>query len=451
MTLSSSPAGYPAPAVQWGAVFVLLLLYAFAIIDRQIISLMVPMIRADLGITDFQISLLQGLAFAILFCAFGLPLGYAVDRISRRLVIFLGVLVWAIAATACGLARSFPELITARFFVGVGEAALAPAAFSILSDMFSAKRLTFAISVYSIGSLIGGAAALSISGLIIDATGHGFTLPFLSHLSPWQTTFVVTGAPGFLFAFLIFLIPEPARRASRTVGGSWTDLWTFMNRHRRFFACHMLGFSLVFAIAYANIGWIPTYLMRTFGWSAGKAGPLLGLFNLSAGIASFIFSGLVVDWMLRRGYADAHLRFYVFAMIVCTISGGLAFHASTPALFFLTLLAGKVAVNMAAVAPAALQIVTPSELRGRVSAIYLMATGLIGMPGGPSLVASLTDFVYRDDARINLSMSTTYLILGPIACVLFFFGMKPMREALAARNAAEAAPLDAPLASERVP
>jgi MFS family permease len=127
---------YPAPVQGWSAAFVLSFLYILSLLDRNIMVLLSEPVARDLGLSDFQLSLLYGPGFALLFAIAGLPLGWAIDRYSRRVVIWSGVLFWSLATMACGLGRNFGELLTARAGVGVGEAALVPGSQSILADMF---------------------------------------------------------------------------------------------------------------------------------------------------------------------------------------------------------------------------------------------------------------------------------------------------------------------------
>ncbi len=181
--LADSDGHYPPARTRWTAVAVLLLLYGLAFLDRQVVSLMVGPIKHDLAISDVQIGLLQGVSFAVLYAAFGVPLGLAADRLSRRWVIFCGVFTWAVATTLSGLAHNFGQLLVARVFVGMGEGALAPAGYSIIADMFPKAKLTSALSVYSVGALIGAGASLALGGVVLQHATGGGMVPILGHLS----------------------------------------------------------------------------------------------------------------------------------------------------------------------------------------------------------------------------------------------------------------------------
>jgi MFS family permease len=417
------------PRVAWLTVMVLMLFYAIAMLDRQILAILAVPVKADLGISDVQLGLLQGLCFALCYCIFAIPMGYAVDRYSRRLVIFAGVIVWAGATTASAFVQSYGELFAARMLVGAGEAALAPAAFSILAGLFPPKRLTMALSVYSMGSLFGMSIGGAFAGWLLHlaAKGDGTLLGFPA----WKAVFLMIGAPGLFLSFLIFAIPEPHRRDSGEQPASWADMFRFMNARRRFFICHLGGFSCMSTIGYSAIAWVPTYLVRHFHWTLAQVAGIVAVYGLFVGTFSFLSSGRGVEWLWRRGYTDAHMRFYVAGSVIVAVLGGAAFQApSVPIYYAVAALAG-IFTNMAAIAPAAIQVVTPNALRGRVSAVYILVSGLVGMSVGPALVAALTQYVFADPDRINDSLSVLYVTLGSLAMLFFAFGMRPMRIARA--------------------
>lgn len=425
---------YPRPLVAWTAVGVLLVLYALALIDRQIISLIVSPLRAEMGIGDFQIGLLQGFAFALLYSLFGLPVGMAVDRFSRRRVIFWGVLVWALAAAACGLAQNFGQLLAARLFVGAGEAALAPAAYSILSDLFPRKRLTFALGVYSTGASIGAALSFAIGGLVIHWAGAGVMLPILGEVSAWRYAFLVTGIPGLALAFLVFLIPEPVRRTrgrSPDDKSSSGELHRFLRARWKFLACHFIGFGCIMAMAYAKLAWMAPLLERRFHWSIADIGLTLAAINFLNGTIGMPVTGWVVDRMVGRGTVDAHFRFYVYGALVATVLSIASVLMPDPVTMFPLLVLGGIPLAVAGIAAGALQLATPAHLRGRVSAVYLLFTSLFSYSAGPAMVGFFTQFVFADDKLIHLGLAATFLVLGPIAFLAFLLGLGPMRRAMA--------------------
>src|SRR5712691_2641298 len=176
----------------WYVVLVLMVCYTLSFIDRQILSLLVAPIKHDLGISDTRIGLLQGLAFALFYTMMGLPLGRIADTCSRRTLISFGVLFWSVMTTLCATAKSFWSLFLARMGVGVGEATLAPAAFSLISDYFSAGLLATALSIYSMGIFLGSGLALIVGGVVVTATTRmpAIELPLLGLTASWRLAFL---------------------------------------------------------------------------------------------------------------------------------------------------------------------------------------------------------------------------------------------------------------------
>jgi MFS family permease len=439
---SGAPSGVTARAAAWTCLAILLVLSFVSFLDRQIISLMVGMIKADLKISDSQIGILQGAAFGLVFPLFAVPLGYAADRYSRRWVIFLGVFFWSVAAVLSGLAHTFDVLLAARIGVGIGEAALGPASASLLSDIFPKHRLGLVFSIYSCGTLLGGAGALAIGGAVISWAGHGMVFPVVGHLEAWQIAFIVTGAPGAILAFLIFMIPEPKRPvgAGRSKPhASWSEVFAFIHQNTAVLLLNVLGFSCFYIVTWGTLAWTPAILERSFGWSIGKVGASLGLFTAVVGLAGQLTNGLIVDQMMAKGRDDAHLRYYAFSSIIVVISGVAGSFAHN-AWFYLAMFAPlKFLLNFGGVSIASLQVVTPSQLRGRVSALTGIITSLVGGTFGPSIVAFFTDHVFRDDSKVIYSMGLTIAIFVPLAGLFFALGMKPMRASVARQRLVEAA------------
>ena len=420
----------PTPFAAWMALSILLLLAFVAFLDRQVISLMVGMIKVDLGITDSHIGVLQGAAFGLVYPLFAIPLGYAADRFSRRWVIFLGVLLWSIAAVLSGLAESFSTLLAARIGVGIGEAALGPAAASLLGDLFPRKRLSFVFSIYTCGSLLGSAGALAIGGAIIAWAGDGMTLPLLGHLEPWQLAFVVTGLPGSVVALLVFLIREPPR-PSRPVenGAPWSEVFAFVRLNWLFLTCYTLGFTCLLMVTWGSLAWMPAIMQRSYGWSVGQVGATLGLFTAVLGLSGQLSNGLLVDKLFSKGFEDAHLRYYALASLVVAACGIAAPFASSAWAYLAIMAPWKFLMNYGGVSSAALQIVTPSAIRGRMAALCGIVSSVLGGTFGPSVVAFFTDHVFHDDAKLAYSLGATTAIFVPLAAGLFWLGMRPMREA----------------------
>lgn len=420
----------PSAWVAWTSTGLMTLLFAMAYMDRQIVSLMVKPISAEFGIGDFQISLLQGFAFALLYAVCGLPFGQAVDRYPRRYIIMAGVLIWSIAAMGCGLARTFNELLLARVLVGAGEAALAPACYSLLADLFPRRRLTFALAVFMVGGLFGAELSLAIGGTILEVAKDGLELPVLGMTPAWRVAFLLSAMPGIPIAFLALLIHEPARGRSGSLQKNWGDVFAFIAARRRFFFVQMAGFATVMALVYVRLAWTATFMMRTYGWSVAEVSYALATYGFLMGSFCLLLGGRIVDALFRRGMRDAHFRYYAAGGLLLATLGAVAHLAPTPQWYFIAMLLPFLPLSMGAIGASAVQLVTPPELRGRVSAVYLLVVSLVGMTVGPAAIGLMTDRLFVDPDKIGLAMMIAFGGGGLLVSALFLIGLPAMRDAV---------------------
>lgn len=401
---------------------------------------MVQPIKDSFGISDFQVGLLQGVAFGTFYAIFGLPMGWLVDRYPRRLIIYIGTACWSIATATCGLTATYWQLFIARFSVGIGEATLSPAAASMIADLFPASRLALAIGVFATGTAIGSAIALIGGGELIGELQKigQITLPILGVMKPWQIVFVVSGLPGVLIALLMFTIPEPIRKDNYAGLEIAQNFGKFVSAHSRYFICHFTGFGLIAVLAYGAGAWMPTMLMRTYGMSVAHAGLTMGLFNICLTIPGFIIGGWLVDSWYAKGCTDAHLRYF---MIACLIAAGFAFVSFYLATTLWGTLAAYVVVHFlqpfTGPSFAHLQLVTPMYYRGRISAMFALVFNLMGMCIGPPSVALLTDQFFGDPLQIKSSLAIMYVGVALAAALMFALGLAPARRMVQIKKAAE--------------
>jgi len=399
-------------------------------LDRQLISLLIAPIRADFGVSDFHMGMLQGLAFAAFFAVCGLPLGWAVDRFSRRAVVFFGVTTWSIAASAGGFASQFWHLLLARFGVGAGEAALSPAAYSLLSALFPPHRLALALSIYGAGAVIGSAGAVALGGMLIQASpAAGITVPGLGHFSAWQFVLLLSGVPGLLLGWLAFTIKEPERPA-RLATTDASGVHRILLRNRRFYVGHVLGFSFNSLASYGLVLWTPAYLARSFGMEPGEIGLAMAAAHIPTGLVGALSIGYVVDRWFARGQLDAHLRFFACSVLVQAVLVGIAVSMPSAALFLVFAGLAHCFAAFTGVAAAALQIVTPAGYRGRVSSVFLFILYMIGLGCGPAIVGAFTDFLFADDLAVGWSIALTYAIFAPLSALMLGLACRSMREAV---------------------
>jgi len=419
----------------WTVVAILMIAYVFSFIDRQILNLLVGPIRRDLGISDTQMSLLMGFSFAIFYSLLGIPLGRMADSRSRRGLVTAGIVFWSLMTALCGSARHYWQLFLFRIGVGVGEAALSPAAYSMIADYFPSERRATAISVYSAGIYLGSGIAFLLGGLVIQfvsAQGE-VMLPVVGSTRPWQVVFYILGIAGLLFSFAFAFVREPPRQGVK-VGASavpFGEVVDYLWRNRRAVLCHNLGFAMIAFCSYGAAAWIPSFYIRTFGWGAGQVGITYGIIVMIFGTAGIIFGGRLADRWLRRGISDAALRVGLWACAVCIVDSFIYLNMPTAEWAMVTMVPAIFALGMPfGAAPAAIQEIVPSRMRGQASAIYLFLVNLIGLGIGPTAVALVTDYGFGDDQMLRWSM----LIVGTIACLLaaslLAAGMRPYRETL---------------------
>ena len=403
---------YPRAGYAWYVVAVLLAAYILAFVDRDVIALLVQPIRADLGISDLQMSFLLGGAFALFYTFFGMPIAWLADRWNRRLIIFAGVAAWSVATVLCGMATGYWTLFAARVGVGVGEAALNPPALSLLKDYFPPDRLGRAVGVYTAGISAGMGVGSFLAATIypvVDAHGP-YSLAVFGTVSPWQYMFILVGLPGFLVALLILTIREPARRVYAT-SFARVSLWqsiAYVAQRRATYGLLFVGLS---AMAITNYGvgyWIPEFLRRTFtldvptmAWYLQVRGVLL----IVAGVIGVLSGGWLCDVFNRR-YEDGYVR-------VALIGYGFLFVGyvgiplmPTPDLSMAMLVPATLGGAIATVAGvASVLAIAPPNMRAQLTAMYYFTLNLIGLVLGPTMVALLTDRVFHADTSLYLSLA----------------------------------------------
>ncbi len=437
-TEGSASETYPRPVYAWYVVAILTLAYISSFIDRQILALLVTPIRRDLDISDTQMSLLMGLSFALFYTILGLPIGRLADSRSRRGIIAVGVALWSVMTTACGIAKTYTQLLFARVGVGVGEAALSPPAYSLIADYFPPQRLATALSIYSMGIYIGSGLALLLGGAILGivSTAGTWRIPIIGDVFPWQTVFLIVGLPGVVISLLMFTVRELPRRHKLYAGPGgmpFREVVRFIRKNWRVYAPHNLGFALWVLMGQGTAAWAPTLFIRTYHWTPRQTGTRYGILVIVLGVLGIITGGRLADRLLRRGYTDAKMRVCLIAALSVAVftliyplmpTGGWAMVFFAPVMFFTAFPMGAAA--------AAIQEVTPSEMRAQASSLYLFVANILGLGLGPTAVALFTDYVFHRDSALGYSLVIvcTLAVLG--AAALFWATLRPYRAMVAA-------------------
>jgi len=427
-TAAAGDAARPRLGYAWYVVLALTAIYMLSFVDRQVLSLLVGPIKRELGVSDTRIGLLQGLAFALFYTLMGLPLGRMVDTRNRRNLIALGVVVWSVFTSVCSLARSYWTLFLGRMGVGIGEATLSPAAYSLIADYFPNERLGVAISVFYMGVFLGASLSFLVVGLTVDALARTpvLSLPLLGAIASWRVTFLIVGVPGLLFALLVYTIREPGRRDllrardGRPTQLSFGEALAQMRQRWQSVAGLSLGAIFQSACAYALLAWAPAFLQRTQGWSAGQAGRGLAVILVTFGCAGMYAGGLVADRWSRRGDCAGPLKVAVVSGLGTFILLPLAtlvprvewtFVLMAPGVFFLALPMGT--------SVAALQRIFPNQVRGQVSALFLFFLNLGGQTLGPLGPGFLNDHLFHSERALGPSMALTIGFAAILMQVVF--------------------------------
>jgi MFS family permease len=405
----------------WWVVVALTLGLTLSLMDRMIISLMIGPIKHDLRLSDTQISLLQGLAFTLLYVAAGLPLGRLADRWSRRGLAAVSVVTWSVMTAVCGQTSSFGQLFAARLGVGVGEAGLSPAAVSLISDYFPRQKRARPLAFLSIGSTVGSGLAMMFGGAMVHTLGAARTLelPLVGLVKGWQAVFILLGGFGALFGAIFLTVREPPRRELGSDGGaSPAHVVRFVWERRRFFAAQFMGPSLAVLTLIAFHSWFPTLFIRRFGWNSATTGLVYGGCIGLGGMAGILLAGWAAERLSAKGAGDATLRVAMMAAL-----GAIAPMALSPLMPYPWLVAVMLFLGVtlliipSSLAPAVLQSVCPNEIRGQVFAIYLLVMSTFGYALGPLSVALITDRLLHDETRLHISLALVALVCVPFSAL----------------------------------
>ncbi|MFC4347393.1 spinster family MFS transporter [Kordiimonas lipolytica] len=405
------------------ALIVLTIVYAFNFIDRQILVILQEAIKKDLGLSDTQLGLLSGFSFAIFYTVLGLPIARLADRMNRRNIISIALAVWSGMTALSGMAQNFTQLLLARMGVGVGEAGGSPPAHSMISDMFTAKRRSTALAVYSAGLYL---------GIFLGYTSGGY----LQEAYDWRTTFMIVGIPGVLLAIILRMtVQEPPRGLHDKPGSdtrySLAETFKILFRLKSFpfiaFGCAMSAF-----VSYGTSNFMPSFMVRYHGISPSEIGLTLGLVTGIGGMIGTFLGGALTD---RFGEKDA--RWYLWLPGLTAVTAIplalVTYHTSSKELMLGTYFI-VVILSTLYLAPsiAVTHRLVPPSMRALSSAVLFLVLNLIGMGLGPVLVGAISDF---EAARTGADGLRTALTVGTCIAIvkgyLFWAGGRKLPEDLA--------------------
>ncbi len=440
MPMSIAPAkrdvsGWPSLASAWTTVVVLTVAYTIAYTDRLIISLLIDPIKADLALSDTQISLIVGAAFAIFYSVFGLPIARYADRGNRRVLLIVSALLWSLMTFLCGLAVGFWTLFIARIGVAIGEASIAPSSLSLIADNFPAEKRSLPISIWVLGAVFASVAAYGGGGVLISDTGPlAGLLDYLGlEYSLWRAVFMLLGILGVPLAFLIAAIKEPARHGvtdSETSGQvTLRELKEYVGTNASTFLTFFVSAGLALLVLDGCFIWLPSALVRIHGMSLSEAGAALAVIALIFGLIGPLGAGYLNQRFYNAGHVDAPVR----VMLILVGLGCVGMFVATLATDFIVMMFGYGLVisglaGASTLPQIAIQLVVPNNMRAQISAGFFFLANIVGFGMGPTSVAIFNDYVFRNEAMIVWSMFAVGMIFLPIAIVLLFAGLVPFRK-----------------------
>nr|AGU10814.1 Major Facilitator Superfamily [uncultured organism] len=425
-------AAFPPARQAWYAVGALAVTTTFALLDQGVIGLLIQQIKRDFTLTDTQAGLLLGPAFVIFYACLGLPLSRYVDRANRTMIVSIAVLVWSLATAACGLATSFLALFVARIGVGAGESINGPASYSILADYFPRDRLPRAVATMQIGAVVGSGLSLLIGGAMIAIVAALGTpdLPFLGRLRPWQIVFIAVGLPGLLVSLLMLTVREPPRhgvRADQVKVGLGPAIG-HLCRHSALYGPMFFGLTLGSLDSGGRV-WGAAFFERTYGWSAARYGLASGVMSLLLMLAGLYLGTKAVEALLRRGYEDAPMRIVVYTRLAA-LPAAIAMPLMPDAWSALAC-SGVQMLALGMSGPsinAVLQIVSPSAIRGQVTALYMFIYFIVGSGLAPLATGLVTDHLFTSPADLRWSILLLHILFLPASLIVTWRGLGPYRE-----------------------
>lgn len=404
--IEQAPAQRPG-MVRWYVVTILGLVYAVNIADRYVVSTVMESIRLDLQLTDSGIALLTGTALALFYVTIGIPISAFADRTNRRNIVAGSLILWSVFTVLCGSARNFWQLLLARIGVGVGEAGGTPPSTSMLADWFPASERAMALTFYSLGAPIGAWLGADVAGRIADA--HG-----------WRTAFYALGVPGVLLGLIVLLtIREPARGRLEAAASAAAAPTISLAHSLRFIlsqrsAMHLMMAGAVTALwGWGLMWWTPTFLMRSYGMTAGQAGMILGPIHIIAGSGATIATCRL---MAMKSMADPRRILWLMAGVVAviTVPSFMIYYTHNlnvaiiglwifvPAMYF------YIGPSLGLLAN-----VVPPQMRATATAVTLLMANIANLVIAPQAVGFVSDHLAGPGGANAASLRIGLLLLAP--------------------------------------
>jgi MFS family permease len=422
---------WPSAKVQRRTLFVLTVVVMFTVLDRQVMALMIEPMKQDFGVTDTQAALLLGAAFSLTYAIAGLPIARIADTWNRRNIVAISIAFWSLATMACGIAQSYTQMFIARLSIGIGESGYGPATWSMVTDTYPRERVAFATSILSVGALVGTGLALLLGGVALAFVAHlpPIDLPLVGTIRNWQWAFVIVGAPGLVWALVVLSLREPLRRGLAQAGKRSSlpvmEVVRYVAHDWRTYTAVIGGTAMKYLMTLGTSQWMPSLLRREFGWELSQIGMVQGTITLIAAPLGLVAGGKLAERWAKQGRSDTNLRIMFYSLCLAV-----PLYVVMPLLQgpWLVLAVFAVVLFIAALgtgpAVAAFQVITPNRMRAQVSSVSQFCTNVLAFALGPLIVALFTDYLFDDPRDLKYSMSLSVAILGPIAILIVWQGLK---------------------------
>ena len=406
----------------WYMVAVLCSTNTVAFIDRGSLQLLAPQITRDLGISDSQMGLLIGPAFALTYLGLSVPAGMLVDRFARRRLMSMAITFWAFATILSGFAAAFLPLLVGRLAIGGGEAMGGPGSMSIIRDAVPPEKRGRSVAIWAMGANIGGAIAFLAGGAILASIGDALsvTLPVVGALRSWQLVLMVSGLLAIPVAFLMFSFPEPVRAAASAGDGVGLGAaLSYMGSRWPVFLPLFIVNGVCIVITVGSGLWTATMFQRVFHVPRPMVGLNLGLMNLFLAMPSQFLSGIVMDWLEKRGVKNPIPLFG--AIVTAVIFGlGVSFPLAGDAATAWALLGAYLLIGTCTftIGTALVTRLSPRDMVGKISATHFMWVGFLGTFVGGVLYPGVSDafFSAQGDKAISYAIAT---VIGALDVVAF--------------------------------
>lgn len=406
------------PLRQWAMVVCLTILTMLAMIDKNVITLLIAPIKLDLALSDVQIGFIIGTAFALANLLIGVPAGWMADRWHRKSIVIGAVLLWSVMAAACGLARSFPALFLARAGVGFAEGLIPAAAYSLIHDGIDPDARGRAFSIYAMATIVGTGLSLAFGGWMISAVAH-FGLGsngLMAGLLPWSITLIFAGMAGPPLTLLLLTFPEPKRRRSHGAEVSFAAIFSHLRQNRTIYLSLAI-FSVMHAMmAQSNGAWLPALAQRRFGLAPQQMGPTFAAVMIIVKPLGLWIAGLAIDRLRRRGRSGAGWV-AVASSALLAVAQPLLPLAPSPTELYLRL--GVVILGASSYITVTSNVVAqvaPRDAIGRIIAVLLVVQGLFGSGLAPAITAFAAEHLFAaSPVPIATSMSVVHGLYGLVA------------------------------------